>query len=42
MLGGRVLRYGALLGRVSNLLRAKLTRALHRQLVSLALRGFWG
>ncbi len=33
VLGGRVLRYGALLNRVSALLRAKLLKAVNRQLV---------
>lgn len=33
VLGGRTLRYGALLGGVSSLVKAKLTRALHRTLV---------
>lgn len=34
VLGGRALRFGALLDRVSGLLRNKLLKAVHRQLVS--------
>ncbi len=33
VLGGRILRYGLLMGQISQLLRSRLLRALHRQLV---------